>query len=229
MTKKQLLEQFDIIANDHYSFNVPETLPALLTRLVDRVPDYGEIIPYAFLIGELKEEHLDNTLDLINHLRLLHKELPSVADIDLYVSSSGGNQDQGLAIQSCISWLRRKGRRVCAHVMGYAASSAFDIVQKCDYRAAEPFAMFMTHGEIPDDPRPEDLQASRKSDLSHFELLSKRTGISAKTYLKKISDGAGIYYTATEALSHGLIDKIAHIPEFNYTPSKMIRKKVPTE
>ncbi len=133
--------------------------------------------------------------------------------ITLFISSGGGYIDLGLAIQSIIEQMRREGRKVIGHVVGYAHSSAFDILQHCDIRKAEPTAGFVVHedqfrkisGSTTSLMR--ECVFSHKLEKAQWEGLAKRTGKSVQYYKRKTA-GKDWFLTAQEAFKEKLLDEL---------------------
>jgi ATP-dependent protease ClpP protease subunit len=159
-----------------------------------------------------------------------HKEVRLSTPITLYISSGGGYVELGLAIQSIIEQIRREGRKVIAHVLGYAFSSAFDIVQHCDIRRAEPTAGFMTHEEQYSDTEGStskilaDVTFGKKMEQAQLELYVKRAGKTVQFYRNKIR-GREWNMNAREALEAGFLDEIVETIQFVKPPRRRIRVK----
>jgi ATP-dependent protease ClpP protease subunit len=153
-----------------------------------------------------------------------HSILPPSEPLILKISSSGGSMEAALYLQGIINTIRREGRIVISHILGYAMSSAFDIVQCCDERWAEPNAELMQHEvqmtlpEMSSGAIHITSEYSRKVDLGRFSLLAARTGKPIQYYIDKLHSKEW-YLTAAEALEEGMIDKI--LP---FTPFKKLEQ-----
>ena len=184
-----------------------------------------------YLIGTFDNPKVAHVAyDAIAGLLAAHKSLRLSTPITLYISCSGGYVELGLAIQSVIEQIRREGRKVIAHVLGYAFSSAFDIVQHCDVRRAEPTAGFMTHEEQGADmsgsTSKTELEVifSRKMELAQIEVYKQRTGKQVGFFKAKIKhrDWA---MTAQEALKAGFLDEVVSTVPFTAVPRLSLRRK----
>jgi ATP-dependent protease ClpP protease subunit len=185
-----------------------------------------------YLIGTFDDDERDHiAYDVINSLLIAHAKLPPGAPITIFISSGGGFVELGLAIQATIEHLRRAGRTVIAHVMGYAFSSAFDVVQHCDIRRAEPIAAFMVHEEQLSDNGPTssgnrmsaDLFA-KKMERVQFEIFAGRTHHDVAYFIDK-TNSKDWYLTAQEALDAGLIDEIVPLRPFAAPIRKVKRER----
>jgi ATP-dependent protease ClpP protease subunit len=194
-----------------------------------------------YMIGNLDVDDEDgfNLGDMtLDALRGCHREAPLDVPISIRMSCDGGSVMTALAIQAEINHIRREGRKVNCHVIGYALSAAFDILQHCDYRTAEPEAGFMTHEEQygVDGSSTQILkesQFSKKMERTQYELLSLRTGRPAKYYVDKVA-GKEWHLTAPEALAEGLIDAILEVPPLPKSPAMIVtsarrKRKEPNE
>jgi ATP-dependent protease ClpP protease subunit len=226
----ELFEKFRLIAvSENMSSDKTDRLLALAANAVP--PSAFEWttteLGYVSLIGTYNDPESEKiAYDCLDDLSECHRLLPISHDVTLFISSGGGYVELGLAIQAAIEQMRREGRRVVAHVTGYAMSSSFDIVQHCDYRKAEPTAGFMVHEEQSD---PGDSSSSRllaegrfskKMEDTQFALYSRRTGQSVKYYKDK-TQSREWYLTAPEALAEGFIDEI--VPCLPFAQPKLLQ------
>jgi ATP-dependent protease ClpP protease subunit len=234
-----LLERFQAVAARHGITSLP-----FLADLVQQVPvaafstlDFSREAK-VWLVGEIGGKDQESmAMQFALDITSANIYAPQSVPIQIYLSSPGGDVDGGLLIQAAISQARRSGRKVHIHVMGYAMSAAFDVVQVCDYRTAEPNAAFMTHEEqFGVEGSSSDVANtaafSQKMEKIQWEILTSRTGQPAKYYQDKTKSKEW-YMTAKEALAEGFIDEIIAIPSLPKaknmkapTPPKVRNRKV---
>jgi len=223
ITRKSLADKFSLVLASH-AF---DPNPGLIGALIDRVPSGAyEITEFSargeiYMVGNLDDDLGEGEIvghGVRNAIYDAHIEAPSILPITLYISSDGGSVDLGMAIQSMIARVRRAGRKVNGHVMGCAFSSAFDILQHCDYRTAEATAGLMCHEEqfsldkaSSSGDHLREGRFSKKIERAQFQLFSRRTGKPVSYYEKMTAQEW--YMTAQEALAEGLIDEIINLPE----------------
>lgn len=221
MKRDELLAEFRVLASAHYGGALEPSVESLLAKLVIEVPD--TLTPKtplssrntAYIIGEITEPSADECVD---DLMQVHLNRPISEPARLIISSEGGDVAGAMAIESAISQMRREGREVRAHVAGVAHSAAFDILQICDHRSAEPVAFIMMHeeqygSEGSTSANLTEAQYSKRQVASFLRVVAERTGKSVEFYQRKIKN-ANWYLSAEEALAEGLIDEIIAIPGF---------------
>ncbi|MGH7744211.1 MAG: ATP-dependent Clp protease proteolytic subunit [Candidatus Dormibacteria bacterium] len=240
-TRDGLLSRFCATYRGHYgSPDIAPSIVTLLAQLVDCVPSeaFVDVDPakygYVQLVGAFPEndsEDEDGRSDdsgiarqCVNDLLQTHRLLPPNLPITLEISSPGGEVYLGLLIQSTISQLRREGRRVVGYVKGWAFSAAFDVLQLCDWRIAEPNAALMVHedqyaAEGNSSAALDDAIFSKKMERRQFEILAARTGRPVQYYVEKVAHREW-YLTPEEARDEGLLDEIAVIPPFPIAATK---------
>lgn len=128
--------------------------------------------------------------------------------LDVFISSEGGDSFEGLAIFNMIS--RFPGKKTTC-VDGIAASAASIILMAGDERLAMPNSQVMIHS-------PWSIGAGTAADLRQLaDVLEKADGNIADLYAKrcglKAEDvrammAATTYFTADEALAGGLVDRV---------------------
>ncbi len=144
------------------------------------------------------------------------------ANVNVYISSPGGNAVAGLAIYEA---LKEYPGHVTCTVGPLAASAAFLILQACDYRIADARSALLTHrlsittsGEDPNRLTPEEflidsierMKAAQYAIALARELdtiIAQRLKLSIVEYLKRV-DGKDWEMTAEEALKANAIDEI---------------------
>lgn len=226
--KRAILDDFLVIAHDHFDGNPPPSIDRLLARLVNeglpfdlapREPADDGMVYLVDFLGDCEDDPGIGTHQrVVSELMRAHLNLPAEHPVQLVVSSEGGCVYGALAIIGTINHLRRSGRKVNAHVAGRAFSAAFDIVQHCDHRTAEPTSAFMYHqeqdgAEGSTTKRMIEARFSTKQDRTIFEVIAQRTGKPVKYYEDK-TKGRECYLTAPEALADGLLDAILPIMPF---------------
>jgi ATP-dependent protease ClpP protease subunit len=237
-----LLTEFQVEAAKYPDAVIP---PSLLISLAQKVPtsqftttdltNVGEVYFIGMLDKGSSDEDGDSTvgLEFLTELRMAHRVLPPGHPVTIYISSGGGSVMLGLAIQAQIQRMRREGRDIIGHVVGYAFSSAFDILQHCDYRVAEPFAGLMTHEESfgiegSSGQIAQEAAFSKKMEATQFEHLAKRTGRDPRYYRDKVGGGKSWFLTAQEALAEGLLDEVkalSPLPVSKVSPPPTTRKR----
>jgi ATP-dependent protease ClpP protease subunit len=182
-----------------------------------------------YILGMITEE--DGADTYIGDIDALHKILPDGAVLQINISSPGGDVYLGGAIASKIQEVRRSGRKVHAHVTGYAWSAAFDILQACDIRTMEPTASLMTHEEqiLPEErlsssKLKDEAVISKALEAAQFQLWSARTGRPI-SYYQKMTRYKEWYLTAEEALGEGFVDEITAIVPYEPTPATAPMKR----
>lgn len=179
-----------------------------------------------------KEEHMINfqelTEKLMLHRRLLLRgevdgqkediiatamlllDLESADPIRLDIDSNGGDANVAMYIGDVIRSLRSP---VIGVDVGFAASSAFVVLQACDVRAALPNARLMFH---PVTSKIEIDQPDLRFRIAHgkrlYEQSLKDLAERSKQPLQKLRRWARMerMFCATEALELGLIDRIEY-------------------
>lgn len=199
-----------------------------LAELVQRVPKDAfsrSFLPenIAILVGEISEDTIN---DVIQDLWDIHTSIPRGQHIQILMSSCGGQVYSGLALIGTINELRRQGREVRIHVLGWALSMAFDILESASYRTMEPTAYLMTHEEQygyegGTSEQETETKFSRGQELLMLERLAARTGRTVKYYRDKIAH-KNWYIGPAEALSEGLIDEVVTVPAFAQTPANPV-------
>jgi ATP-dependent protease ClpP protease subunit len=235
MKRDELLSDFRLLAAAHYGGQIDPSLESLLAKLVIDIPD--SLMPKTplsvrntvYIIGEITEASADECVD---DLMQVHLNRPISEPAHLIISSEGGDVSGAMAIESTISLMRRDSREVRAHVAGVAHSAAFDILQLCDHRSAEPVAFIMLHeeqygSEGSTSANLTEAQYSKRQVASFLRVVSERTGKSVEFYQRKIKN-ANWYLSADEALAEGLLDEIIAIPAFkpvSVSPAKPRRRR----
>lgn len=129
--------------------------------------------------------------------------------MDLYVNSPGGDVFAANAIAQAI---RECSAHVFAHIDGYAASAATDIVIAADEADIAPGGFFMIHNSWTiaiGDANDMDAAAAllRKVDNSIAAKYAQRTGKPVDE-IKPLMD-AETWFTAEEAVEFGFVNKLA--------------------
>lgn len=235
MTKKELLDRLYIVASAHYDYELPPSIVGLLSKVVDVIPEHAfeDVSPEFYLMSNVEE----GALGFIEEMVVAHELLDKGIQFTLFISSDGGEVNDGMSIQSTINRLRRSGRVVHGHVIGIAASAAFDILQACDIRTIEPHGALMTHKcqitfQGTADQQIDEAKFSQKIDYIQYGQVSSRTGNPPSYYMDKVKNAKNWYLTAEEALREGLVDKILevpHLPKSIVTTKPSRRKKKETE
>lgn len=159
--------------------------------------------------------------DCMAGLLRAHAELKLTTPVTVFISSCGGYVELGLGLQGVVELMRREGRKVIGHVIGFAESSAFDLLQHCSVRLADRWAGLMTHedqvsstGSANTSRRADSVNYSRSMEHEQFAIYSQRTGKPIEYYREKVA-GREWYMNAQEALDEGLIDAIVEVHPFD--------------
>ncbi len=158
-------------------------------------------------IGGSIDDHMANTI--IAQLLFLESEDPK-KDITLYVNSTGGRVDSGLAIIDAMNHVKPDVSTVC---VGMAASMGAVILAegKKGKRFALPNSEVMIHQPLGGaEGQAKDIEISAKHIIALknklYEILAKATG-KKKEQVEK--DGDRDYWmTAEEAKKYGIVDKV---------------------
>jgi ATP-dependent protease ClpP protease subunit len=144
-------------------------------------------------------------------------------EIELHVNSPGGSVFDGVAIYNS---LVQHPARVTAFVDGLAASAASFIVQAADEIIMNPGSMMMVHdaigmtwGNALDHTTMAGLLTQVSDSIA--DLYAARAGGTAAEWraVMENNGGEGRWYTAAEAVSAGLADRVAGAPEGDAPPA----------
>lgn len=209
-----------------YSGELPPSLNELLGKLMGVIPEIAfdpkELIDFSVvnMIGELDEDSSDDADATVaettaDALLLGHLNLPAGKPMTLFISSVGGSVLLGLHVQSMINRLRRDGRVVIGHVVGFAFSAAQDILQACDIRRIEQTGGIMLHEDQFEtsgstSTNKIEVAFSERMERMQYDIIAARTGKPVSFYQQKTKKNW--YLTATEALEEGLVDEIMKVP-----------------
>ena len=140
-------------------------------------------------------------------------------DIQLLLTSYGGEIDAGGAIIRAIRHAQNKGCTIIGEVRGYAMSMAAVILQVCDVRFASPEDIIMVHGSTSITVgsirnQEADVDLAKKLMDIHAHFFADRNTSDDKEYhklkywRKLLDDNYPRYYFGEEALKIGLIDEV---------------------
>ncbi len=191
---------------------------------------------HVYLIGDIEDEQdyeKNVAVRAITSMLEAHKKLRPTMPITLFISTYGGDVNIAWAVCATIYRIRREGRKIIGHVVGFASSGGFYILQHCDVRIAESSANFMIH-EIQHDLDGSTSSISRrmahdrKLEIFQFELWIRRTGKPISYYIEKNS-GHDWFLMPKDALEEQFIDSILPGPKFPKLINKpTASKKLPT-
>ncbi|MFJ3957706.1 head maturation protease, ClpP-related [Arthrobacter sp. NPDC090010] len=136
-----------------------------------------------------------------------------VSTINLYVNSPGGDVYDGLAIMNALS---RHKAKVVATVDGLAASAASYIIQAADEIVMGHGAELMIHDAWSGGVGDAEFLRSIADDLDRLSqtiagIYAQRTGGETTTWREAMH--AETWYSAEEAVSAGLADRVAQLPQ----------------
>jgi ATP-dependent protease ClpP protease subunit len=140
-------------------------------------------------------------------------------DIQILITSYGGELYPGGAIIRAIRHAQDKGCAVIGEVRGYAMSMAAIILQSCDVRFASLEDIIMVHGvtsvaEGSIRNQEADVNMAKKLMDVHADILANRNTSEDEQYHDKkywrklLDDNYPHYYFGEEALKIGLIDEV---------------------
>lgn len=134
-------------------------------------------------------------------------------DIDVIISSNGGNVDYGLDIYDMLKFY--EGEK-CATVVGYARSMGAIVLQACTRRFVVPHARILIHHinrksiSLDQLRNQEKLQEVLKemelNQAKLYKILASRTGKSLETIKKVCEEDRDM--SAEEAKEFGLVDEV---------------------
>lgn len=187
----------------------------MVLRFVEEVPadafdiQTGTDVGVVFFNGDVTEQAVDHFQHLLVQV---HLNLPKGQDINIYLTSVGGDCYTGMALISLIHTLRREGRKVNVHVQGVAMSMGSLIAQAASWRTIESHAYFMLHEvqsfeEGSTSQMRDSHKFSERLQRTLYAMYSARTGKPIEYYEVRL-DGHEWYLDATEALAEGLVDEI---------------------
>ena len=138
--------------------------------------------------------------------------------IDLHVSSPGGSVYDGMAI---LNVLRQHPARVVATVDGIAASAASWIVQAGDEVVMAPNSELMIHNASGVGYGDADTMRKLADDLDRMNrniasIYAQRAGTDVDAWLEAMA--AETWYSAEEAVTAGLADRVLPVPERRAAP-----------
>jgi ATP-dependent protease ClpP protease subunit len=159
-----------------------------------------------------------NAADFVAQLRGV-----DTPEIELHVNSPGGSVFDGVAIYNS---LVQHPATVTAYVDGLAASAASFIVQAADEIVMNPGSMMMVHdaigmtwGNASDHTLMAGLLAQVSDSIA--DLYAARAGGTAAQWraVMEQNAGEGQWYTADQAVTAGLADRVAGQPEGDAEPA----------
>lgn len=159
-----------------------------------------------FICGEIDDLVANNVISELLYLDSLNHE-----DIYLYINSPGGSVTSGLAIYDTMNYIKSDVSTIC---IGIAASMGALILSSGTRgkRMILKNADVMIHqvfGKSEGQASDIEISTKRILDLKNRlnKILAKNTGKSIKT-IEKNTDRDN-YLSASEAISYGIVDKIA--------------------
>ena len=134
--------------------------------------------------------------------------------ITVIISSEGGNAEYGNSCIRAIKEAQEKGLVVIGSVYGQAMSMAFFILQVCDQRVMGEFDVIMAHGVSATSVG--DMKSREAEDKllkfyqnKYAELIAKRCKKYSVSWWKKLlTDSTPKFFTSSESLELGLVDRI---------------------
>ena len=137
-----------------------------------------------------------------------------IKDIDLFISSPGGDAFSGMAITDQLKRAQAKGFYITAYASGIVASAAVPILAVCDKRIAAPGILLMLHEaaiwkwpgrETSSDIRSQNALMKLLQD-NYVSYLVQYSKLSKEEWDQKITTTT--WFSAQDALKWGLIDEI---------------------
>jgi len=134
--------------------------------------------------------------------------------LNVYINSGGGSAYDGLALADTLTFARKQGFIVTAHVVGVCASAAVPVFSAAEFRYATESAQFMVHPsklgkyiayEGTDELKTQQImleQLRRK----YIGLLVKGSNLSYDEWEDKVKSTT--YFSAAEAMEWNLVHEI---------------------
>lgn len=164
----------------------------------------GAGAPIVNMAGEIDEWLARKVTSGLMQLSRSHKE------ITLVITSGGGDV---LSAHSIVGTIRALPSVVTAKVHGAAMSAAIYPLLACSHRYTTPESVFMVHGPsglFHGSWRDLDTETQLFERLINIqaEMLTSATNLGKDHWVKILHDRTPTYYSAEEALSIGLVDRI---------------------
>ena len=150
--------------------------------------------------------------DFWNDIAIL--KLRDIRDIELYISSGGGNATAGLALADQIEMAKRAGFAINAHASGIIASATVPVFAVCSKRYAAEGTIFMVHEATIFKFFSNESKSDIKSQNALMELLTNK-------YMDKLTKYSNItveqweeyerdttWFDAHTAKKWGLVDEV---------------------
>jgi len=150
--------------------------------------------------------------DFWNDIAIL--KLRDIKNIELYISSGGGNATAGLALADQIEMAKRSGFTIVAHASGIIASATVPVFAVCSKRYAAEGTIFMVHEASIFKFFSNESKSDIKSQNALMELLTKK-------YMDKMTKYSNLtieqweeyerettWFDAHTAKEWGLVDKV---------------------
>lgn len=165
------------------------------------------------IIGEIDLELAKTVCE-----KLLERAPKKGQEINIFLSSQGGDVDGALSIGSAIQCVRRQGAKVHIHVGGIAHSAAILLLQFANRRTMESYSSMRLHPmvlslEAQDftiSSLNEQLDDLAYGDFIYYEVLQRRSGQDIQNDLiaKQHHHKQGMLLLPKDCLDRGLIDEI---------------------
>jgi ATP-dependent protease ClpP protease subunit len=190
-----------------------------ITRSMEVPNEEGRLSELSFISKDKAFVKIFSDLSVSDVTRLWNDmvvlELNSnIREINLFISSPGGDAFSGLALADEIERAQRKGFHVTAHASGIVASAAVPVFAVCKVRLAAPGTIFMVHeAELWKWPGRET--ASDISSQNELMSLLRDRYIDKLVTNSKVTkekweqlENKTTWFSADKALEWGLVDKI---------------------
>ena len=192
--------------------------------------EYKDNVYSLYLYDEIKPsrynwdgEFIESTTDA-NYIREQLDAIPDGADIDIYISSNGGDVKTGLAIYSMLC---RKKAKKTAYIDGFACSIASVIPMACQRVVMYPTSLLMIHNASG------GFYGNAEQHRQFANDLDVISSSAVTAYLEKAGDkldrdtlnmmlNAETWLNAKDCVKYGLCDAI-EIPRDNDTITSMCK------
>lgn len=171
-----------------------------------------EIINKVMFYGPVNEK---TSSEFIANLITLHDRLEKDMDIEIYLSTSGGNTDDMFAIIDVMNIIKKE-RDISVTCIGKTMSAG--ILLACSAtkkkRYSTPNTRFMLHEVVFDSGggsttyNNHEFTEAKFIQESYIKNIAANTKLTEKKILKLIEGGHHHYFTAEEAKKYGIIDEI---------------------
>ena len=166
-----------------------------------------------FIYDDINEDSIIETMYYLHRLTELDEINGKKRPIEILINSNGGYCSDGLSLVSLIETMIENGYEIITTNMGRAYSMGFVIAISGSKRHSYRYARYMVHdvsagtiGKL-EDMKKEIEETERIRDVIN-NIICKKTGITKEELLDWQSHHTDKYFSAEEAVSKKITDKI---------------------